>query len=251
VERAEPLADSTITVVLKLSRLPSGEPEIFRSIQGEGASTGAPCVFVRLATCNLACTWCDTKYTWDWQRYDIRRETIDLPADDVQQRVLALGPDVSRVVVTGGEPLLQQDALAPLVAALTGKGIPCEVETNGTVAPSAGMAAAVAQWNVSPKLANSGNAASRREVPKALAAFAALPNAYAKFVIVQPADVDEACALAERHGFPRERVILMPEGMTPDVLLQRGEWLAEACAQRGLRFSTRLHILTWGNARGR
>ncbi|MDA1188746.1 MAG: 7-carboxy-7-deazaguanine synthase QueE [Chloroflexi bacterium] len=229
--------------------MPSGEPEIFRSIQGEGVSTGAPCVFVRLATCNLACSWCDTKYTWDWKNHDIQRETMDLRPEDVQQRILTLG--APRVVITGGEPMLQQDELAPLVAAFKSRDIPCEVETNGTIAPDDAMTDTVAQWNVSPKLANSGNRAERREVPTALAAFAILPNAYAKFVITQPSDADEACALAERYGFPPERIILMPEGTSPETLRERGQWLAELCAERGVRFSTRLHILTWGNQRGR
>ena len=50
-------------VELKLS-------EIFESIQGEGPTAGEPCVFLRLAMCNLHCRWCDTKYTWDWKKYE-------------------------------------------------------------------------------------------------------------------------------------------------------------------------------------
>ena len=46
----------------------AGEPEIFASLQGEGPSQGKPCAFVRLSRCNLACVWCDTAYTWHFDR---------------------------------------------------------------------------------------------------------------------------------------------------------------------------------------
>jgi len=235
--------------VLKVSRMPLGEPEVFRSIQGEGVSAGTPSVFLRLATCNLTCTWCDTTYTWDWKHYDIKREAVDVSSEDVERRVTSFA--CPRLVITGGEPLLQQDELTPLATSLNGKGFFIEVETNGTVAPSRTMTSAVAQWNVSPKLANSGNRPKRREVPEVLQVFARLPHAYWKFVVVEPGDVDEACGLAERYGVPTDRVVLMPEGTTRGVLRERGEWLARACAERGLRYSPRLHVELWGARRGR
>ena len=234
---------------LKVSRLPTGEPEIFRSLQGEGATAGAPTVFLRLAMCNLACNWCDTKYTWDWQSYDVKREVLSVGVADAIDRVEAF--DCQHLVITGGEPLMQQDALAPLVAQLSGCGFYCEVETNGTLAPGAELAGAVSQWNVSPKLANSGNATDRRTVPGALEAFRGLPNAYFKFVLVDPADADEVCGIVERFGLPRDRVILMPEGVTPDAVSTRGRWVADLSERHGFRFSTRLHILLWGDERGR
>ncbi len=236
-------------MALRVSRMASGEPEIFRSIQGEGVTAGTPSLFLRLATCNLACSWCDTAYTWDWRRYDYAREVVALSQEAVRERLLELG--CRHLVVTGGEPLLQQRALAPLLSDLRGLGFYCEVETNGTLAPDREMAEAVSQWNVSPKLANSGNGRARREVPEALDAFRALPNAYFKFVVVDRADVDELSELAERHGIPTDRVLLMPEGTDAGTLRRRGAWLAEVCAERGLRFSTRLHILLWGDERGR
>ena len=98
--------------VLKTSRRPSGEPEIFHSIQGEGVTAGTPSVFLRLSTCNLACTWCDTRYTWDWDNHDYDREVVALDAEDVEQRIL--GFRCPHLVITGGEPLIQQKALAPL-----------------------------------------------------------------------------------------------------------------------------------------
>ena len=207
--------------MLKVSRQPSGEPEIFRSIQGEGVNAGEPSAFLRLATCNLSCSWCDTKYTWDWRSYRYDDEVTELSAAEVEERILDL--DCPRLVITGGEPLLQQEELAPLAASLQRRGLYCEVETNGTFAASAGMAKAVSQWNVSPKTTNSGNRPDRREVPEALEAFRAMDNAYFKFVVVEPADVDEMRRLVDAHQLPTDRVLLMPEGVDPEVLTERGE----------------------------
>ena len=104
---------------------------------------------------------------------------------------------------------------------------------------------------VSPKISSSGNRRDRREVPAVLKAFRELSSAYFKFVIVSPEDVDEVCSLVDRYELPSQRVVLMPEGVTPAVINERGKWLAEACARHGFRFSTRLHILLWGDKRGR
>ena len=148
--------------MLKVSRQPSGDPEIFHSIQGEGVSAGTPTVFLRLATCNLACTWCDTRYTWDWRNFDYADGVVEMALDEVERRVLEFGRP--RLVITGGEPLLQQAVLAPLVSSLAGQGFYCELETNGTIVPSPDMIEGIAQWNVSPKLENSGNMTRAREV---------------------------------------------------------------------------------------
>jgi organic radical activating enzyme len=229
--------------------MPSGEPEIFRSVQGEGVSAGTPTVFLRLATCNLACSWCDTKYTWDWDSYDFDEQVMPMEESDLEERIL--GFDLPHLVITGGEPLMQQKALGPLALSLNRRGLFCEVETNGTLAPQPEMVDAVSQWNVSPKLGNSGNGRDRREVPEALRAFRDLETAYFKFVVVDPSDIDEVLSLRNKHDLPAERVVLMPEGTSAAAINDRGRWLAEACAEHGFRFSTRLHILLWGDQRGR
>lgn len=235
--------------VLKLARLPSGEPEIFASIQGEGASAGRPSTFVRLSLCNLACSWCDTKYTWDWERYDPAAEITLTECTDVVARVVALGVD--NVVLTGGEPLMQQDPLSEVAAALATSGYRIEVETNGTFAPNPVLQQHVAQWNVSPKLANSRNPMERRRVREPLRWFAGSGEAWFKFVIESPADLDEVEALVAGYAVPHERVILMPEGTSAAALRDRSEWLADLCARHRYRFSTRMHILIWGDERGR
>ena len=234
--------------LLRVSQQPDGTPEIFCSLQGEGACIGTPSVFLRLALCNLICTWCDTKYTWDWRHYDYKDEVMVLSPDQIEEAVLTFGQ--RHMVITGGEPLLQQKGLAPLVSSLKQKGFYFEVETNGTIVPEPWLVKAIDQWNVSPKLANSGNAAHRREVPDALHHFSGLTNAYFKFVIVHEGDLAEVRSLIGNYRLLRSRVILMPEGRTPSELNDKSHWLSRVCIEDGFRFTPRLHILLWGDRRG-
>lgn len=233
--------------MLLVSRMPGGEPELFSSIQGEGASAGVPSTFIRLAACNLQCSWCDTAYTWDWKTYDRDEQTMTVDVEDVLARVRGLPP--RNVVITGGEPLIQRRQLVPLVEALKGDGYRIEVETNGTIAPRE-LAGLVDQWNVSPKLAHSGNEGLIRLRPAVLRDFGALPHAYFKFVVQQPGDIAELEEVRALADVPPERVLVMPEGRTPEELECRGRALAGICAERGYRFTSRLHILLWGDRRG-
>ena len=235
-------------VTLKVSRLPTGEPEIFHSLQGEGAAIGTPSVFLRLALCNLACTWCDTKYTWDWRHYDYNQEVAELTPEQVEERILLYG--CGHLVITGGEPLLQQEGLAALIWSLKERGFSFEVETNGTIAPLSQLERDVDQWNVSPKLGTSGNAPERREVSSALEAFARFPHAYFKFVIVDGTELGELNGMILKYGLPKERIILMPEGRSPAELYAKSDWLSQRCLEEGFRFTPRLHILLWGDTRG-
>ena len=232
---------------LLLSRMSGGHPEVFSSIQGEGVSAGVPSTFVRLATCNLRCSWCDTAYTWDWSRFERAEQVIELPAGELLRDVLARGP--RNVVITGGEPLIQRRALVPFASALKAAGLRIEVETNGTIAPG-DFAPLVDQWNVSPKLRHAGNEGLDRLPEGPLREFAALPQAFFKFVVQSESDLAEVEDLRARFAIPSGRVVLMPEGTTAAALNARSPWLAAICAERGYRFSTRLHILIWGDKRG-
>jgi len=225
------------------------QPEIFASLQGEGPSAGKPCAFVRLSRCNLACEWCDTAYTWRFSgpgAYDRKAEQIVLSEAETAERIRALGRD--RLVVTGGEPLLQAPALARMLALLPDLRV--EIETNGTVAPPPALDALVDQYNVSPKLAHSGNPAELALIPERLAAFAADPRAFFKFVVADPGDLEEVAALQQRYGIPSERLFIMPEGTDSATLRSREAWLGKACIERGWRLSDRLHIHLYGDTRG-
>ena len=172
---------------------------------------------------------------------------IELSQEQVERRISSY--PCSHLVITGGEPLLQQQGLLPLVQSLDRRGFFFEVETNGTVVPDPQIEPLIDQWNVSPKLSNSGIELRRREIPEALHSFARLENAYFKFVVVEPSDVGEVRALAQGCDIGKERIVLMPEGRDADALLERGKWLSQVCVEEGFRFTPRLHILLWGDKR--
>ncbi|NBB24334.1 radical SAM protein [Porphyrobacter sp. SLTP] len=241
---------------LTLATDDSGGPEIFASLQGEGPSQGMPVAFVRLSRCNLACTWCDTAYTWRFEgdnrphrdgiAFERKANQVTLSPAETAERIAALGQ--KRLVITGGEPLLQAGALAEMLALLP--DISVEIETNGTVAPPARLDVRVDQYNVSPKLAHSGNPADLALLPERLDAWAADPRAFLKFVIAAPENVDEVLALQRRYRFRSERVFLMAEGTDSATQRERQVWLSDLCLKHGFRMSDRLHIHLYGDTRG-
>lgn len=217
------------------------------TFQGEGPSIGRRAGFVRLGRCNLDCSWCDTPYTWDWNRYDPAAELRHEPVTSVLAQLDAMAPEI--VVVTGGEPMLQQRRLAPLLEGCESRGWPVEIETNGTIVPDDRIVGLVRQWNVSPKLANSRIPSAKRIRPEALAALSATGRAVFKFVVTQPADLDEVANLVDAHAL--EPVWIMPEGTDPTTLLEHARQLADPVLDRGWNLTPRLHVLLWGDQRGR
>lgn len=96
--------------------------EIYRSIQGESSFAGVPCIFVRLAACNLRCTWCDSEYTFTGGR--------KMATEEVEREVARLAP-AGLVEITGGEPMLQERELVPLMERLLARGYTLLLETSG------------------------------------------------------------------------------------------------------------------------
>lgn len=243
---------------LRIAVRAPGEPEIFRSIQGEGRSAGQVRTFVRLSGCNLHCVWCDTPYTWNWQgtkwpherapKYDQAAETIEMAVEDVTAAALALPAEGA--VITGGEPLAQMAGLIALAERLKQAGSRIEIETNGSIPPDPRLVELVDLFMVSPKLAHSGNAVALALRTTPLAAFAALDQAVFKFVARTATDLDDVAALAERYAIPASRIMIMPEGTNSETLIARGAGLAEAVLARGYGLSDRLHIHLFGDTRG-
>jgi organic radical activating enzyme len=221
--------------------------ETFTSFQGEGPSAGQPAAFIRLSRCNLSCTWCDTPYTWDWSRFRPDAEAERLPASELAD--WALAQRTALIVITGGEPLLQQAALIPLAARLAEADRQIEIETNGTIMPAPHLTNAVRRFNVSPKLSGSGVPVERRLVPAALEALAATGKAIFKFVICRQGELDEVASLEAELGL--SPIWLMPEGTSNQVVLEGMRAMADAALTRRWCLSGRLHVLLWGDVRGR
>ena len=113
--------------------------EIFYSIQGEGWRQGFATIFIRLAGCNLRCSWCDTAYAWgdgeEWEEQAI--------IEHIAQQ------NCPWVCLTGGEPLIQD--LRLLCRLLKKEGYRIQIETNGTISPSKELKESIDHWTVSPK----------------------------------------------------------------------------------------------------
>lgn len=227
--------------------------EIFYSIQGEGALTGVPSVFVRTSGCNLRCSWCDTPYA-SWNP-----EGEEMSVDEILN---AISQHPARhVVLTGGEPMIAK-GIHELAAGLKEKGIHITIETAGTVAPG-GIACDLA--SLSPKLKNStpsedqGGAAwverheKRRLQPDVLSAWMQDYDYQLKFVVSEPGDLEEIDQLRNLlldTPLAPWKIQLMPEGTDTETLNARRDWIIEACLERGFRFCQRLHIELFGNTRG-
>jgi 7-carboxy-7-deazaguanine synthase len=222
--------------------------EIFGpTFQGEGPSSGQLAAFLRLGGCNLNCTWCDTPYTWDRERFDLERETVRLTSDEVLKRLQAVS--ASLIVVTGGEPLLQQLVLEPVLEACLADGRSIEVETNGTIMPSDHLMQLVTRFNVSPKLGNSGVRGRHRLRQPVLRALVESGSAIFKFVVERASDLDEIAAVEGELDL--RPIWVMPQAQTPEQVMTVMRDIAAPVLARGWNLTTRLHVLLWGAARGR
>jgi 7-carboxy-7-deazaguanine synthase len=97
--------------------------EIYKSIQGESTHAGLPCVFVRLTGCNLRCSWCDSEYAF----YGGRK----MSGEEIVAEVEQLSPNGGLIEITGGEPMLQDREVVPLMRQLLDTGYRVLLETSG------------------------------------------------------------------------------------------------------------------------
>jgi len=97
--------------------------EIYKSLQGESTYTGLPCVFVRLTGCNLRCSWCDSEFSFDGGQ--------KMALEEVLREIARLSPSGGLVEITGGEPMLQEREVIPLMEQLLDADYQVLLETNG------------------------------------------------------------------------------------------------------------------------
>jgi len=245
--------------------------EIFTTVQGEGPSTGQRAHFIRCGACDLECTWCDTDYTWAFserkaaahekrRQYDpheeLKRHSISFLAAGIKAAHTRL------VVATGGEPLLQLEQLSRLISEtndlLEEKAPRWEIETAGVHSPGELAMYPNVSFNVSPKLASSGNPHNKRFQPAVLKEFVATGKARFKFVVDCRIHKDAPYNqdIAEIEGIIRicdmspEMVWLMPVA-TNEFQLEGGlQTLAPIAMQHQWNLSGRMQVTIWGTERG-
>jgi len=219
--------------------------EIYTSLQGESTYTGLPCVFVRLTGCNLRCTWCDTEYSF----YGGKKMTLEQVFDEVEH----LNPSRGLVEITGGEPMLQEREVVPLMQRLLGAGYKVLLETSGE-RPLETVPAGVVKI-VDVKCPDSGEADTFRMENLATLR----PHDEVKFVISDRVDYEFARDFAAQHQLAgRVNAVLFSPAFSKDAsgardaskcLLdpqQLAEWILEDNVPA--RLGLQIHKLIWDPA---
>ena len=227
---------------------------IFYTIQGEGPSIGCPAVFIRLHMCNLECHFrngeiCDAWYTWKKDSAEYWTEHYVKSYEEIIEEIKKY--ECNRIVITGGEPLLQLNNVFELMYRSPQKWC-WEIETNGTIPlPDKAGFSLNLQINCSPKLSNSGNRIERSVVSKAIESINNyLKDSFFKFVVSDEEDLEEVIHFVHKFNIKKEKIILMPEGTNPDKLAEKTLFFAERAKTLGWRLTPRLQCMIWGNKRG-
>ena len=206
--------------------------EIFSSIQGESTFAGLPFVFVRLTGCNLRCKYCDTKYAYEeGELYSV---------DEIADKVLEF--NISRVCVTGGEPLLQKDTLI-LLDKLIEANLLVTLETNGSMS--------IDKVNEKVHVILDLKAPGSGEVDKNLWFNVKLLKRKdeVKFVITSRADYDWAKEVMEKFNLPGLTKVLFSPCADQIEISKLADWMVEDRLEA--RLNLQLHKIIWGNQRGR
>jgi len=164
--------------------------EIYKSLQGESTYAGLPCVFVRLTGCNLRCTWCDSEYTFQGGR--------KMSPTEVLREVSRLSPDGGFVEITGGEPMLQEREVVPLMQSLVQARYTVLLETSGERLLQAVPTAVVKIVDV--KCPDSGEADTFRDENLAVLT----TRDEVKFVLSSRRDYEFAREFVNRHDLARK-----------------------------------------------
>lgn len=215
------------------------------TFQTQGPSVGQAAMVIRLAGCDPACPIRDVPYTRDrppcdptLPRCDPTRYSRRFSVDELAN--WALGSSAQLMVISGGEPLLQQAHLVPLVRCLACAGRWVEIETSGLCTPDPALVAATDLFVVSPRLAGWGSRPrpARRVDPAAMAAFVDSDRAVFTFAVRHSGELAEIAELEQR--FALHPIWVMPAETAAGAEPAGLSWLAEAALPRGWHVSTRL-----------
>ncbi len=212
--------------------------EIYRSIQGESSFAGLPCIFVRLTACNLRCSWCDSEYTFTGGK--------KMSVAEIEQEIVRLAPS-GLVEITGGEPMLQERELLPLMERLLALGYAVLLETSGE-RPLERVPKAVHKI-VDVKCPGSGEGNSFRE--SNLATLTAEDEV--KFVLADRKDYEFARDFVRRHSVPAQVIfspafnkVPSPERATSNCMLDPrvlAEWILQD--NLNVRLGLQIHKFIW------
>lgn len=198
--------------------------DIFYSLQGEGAFAGRPAGFVRLAGCNIKCSWCDSRYSWDVDKAEW------LSSEEIFNRMCRY--PMRSVVITGGEPLINK-GIGYLLRAFSQKGIHTTLETNGSVYRSFSCDL----LSLSPKLQHKYN----KNILKRLLTQA--KDYQVKFVVLCRKDMIPILDFLETYDFlGREKVYLMPLSSSVKEYRRRAPVIAKLALEYGFNYSPRLQL---------
>jgi organic radical activating enzyme len=212
--------------------------EIFQAIQGEGKYVGTNVIFLRLSGCNLNCSFCDTKYHWSGK---------DMELKDVAEEIKKFNS--KKIVITGGEPLSQQQALTELFQENLDSSYHITVETNGTIMPDK-IIPYIDHYACSPKLGTSGNDIDKRLDYDVLEYINSKKDSIFKFVISSDEDLDEVKFIENQVQIDKEKIYLMKEGGTTEKQYHGIANFLDVCLKNGYNFSPRLHVMIYDIKRG-
>jgi 7-carboxy-7-deazaguanine synthase len=216
--------------------------EHFFSIQGEGRTVGIASVFLRLSGCVLNCKWCDTVEVWKQGSSMSFKELSDLFDLEGYSSRLANG---AHLVLTGGDPLIQQKQLLAWLRSYQKFPFYIELETEGVLQPDRELENFVAHYNVSPKLFNSGMSAAKRLRPNVLKYHSMRQQDIFKFPIANEADALEALDICDSVSMPGHRVYFMPICSTRKEHDEVGPIVVELAKKHRVNYSPRLHLQLW------
>lgn len=218
--------------------------ELFtQTLQGEGVYIGAPATFLRTGGCHVGCKFCDSTLIWRNSKSFKLSEILDIL---FREGVIDRFREGEHLVITGGAPLLQADAVVKFIEEFEREFnfIPfIQVENECTIDPPEKLINYVSCWNNSPKLKNAEVEQYKRYKPRVIKKMSSIDNSWFKFVVGSLEDWDEIeMYYLKPKLIKKDQIILMPKGYCQDELSETRLMVAELAIEKNVKFSDRLQI---------